>query len=236
MSRYSLAPNKNGYKVDVGYDAQVDSYFLQVRMPNERGDAHLVTWRGNGVVDFGAEGIVSIPEVILTDAAQYATVPDDLLGALLADRDPAPEDVSSEAVVYAGMPNKEVWRYRTTIDPSNGTQMRLKPSSRYSFCQRLAMAILRDFLRNDDRALRIMRGISATVMSKLIEKRSWILTERDMNGAVLEAENVLGLRWLPESKCYAGEGVRVDAEMQLRRASRKRHAASSGPVEQLAIV
>jgi len=106
MSRYSLTPNKEGYKVDVGYDAHLDSYFLQVRMPNDRGDAQLVTWRGNGVVDFGNSGVISIPEVILTDAAKYATVPDDLLVALLADRDPAPEDGAEISQLTARPPNQ----------------------------------------------------------------------------------------------------------------------------------
>jgi hypothetical protein len=236
MSRYTLNPMKEGYKVDVGYDAHVDSYFLQVRMPNSRGDSHLVQWRGNGVVDFGTEGVISIPEVILADAAKYAHVPEGLLEALLADRDPEPEEVSSEPVIYAVMPNKEVWRYRAAIDTSNGTRMRLKPSNTYSFSQRVTMAILREFLGNEDRARRIVRVVSATVVSKLIEKRSWLLTERDMNEAVLEAESTLSLRWLKESKCYAGEGDRVDAEMQLRRAGRKPRTALPGPVEQLASV
>jgi hypothetical protein len=92
MSRYSLTPNKEGYKVDVGYDAHVDSYFLQVRMPNDRGDAQLVTWRGNGVVDFGNSGVI--------------TVPDDLLVALLADRDPAPEDGAEISQLTARPPNQ----------------------------------------------------------------------------------------------------------------------------------
>jgi hypothetical protein len=227
---------KEGYKVDVGYDAPVDSYFLQVRMPNGNGSVHLVQWRGNGVVDFGSEGVISIPEVILADAAKYASVPDGLLEALLVDRDPEPEEVSSEPVIYVGMSNKEVWRHRASIDTSNGLRLKLKPSNTYSFSQRVAMAILRDFLDHEDRARRIVRGVAATVVSKLIDKRSWLLTELDMNKAVLEAESTLGLRWLKESKCYAGEGERVDAEMQLRRAGRKRRTALPGSVEQLTSV
>ncbi len=186
-------------------------------MPNEKGDARLVTWRGNGVTDYGSAGVVSIPEVILADAAKNASVPEGLLEALLADRDPAPEDVSSDPVIYAGMINKEVWRYRAGVDARSGMRMRLKPASTYTFSQRVTLALLRDFLGHEDRARRIVRSVSAAAVSKLMDRRSWILTESDMNSAVQQAESMLGLRWLMESKCYSGEGERVDAEMQLRR-------------------
>jgi hypothetical protein len=235
MSLYTLNPIKEGFTVVVGYDAPVDSYFLQVRRTNEQGSS-LIQWRGNGILDQAGQGIVNIPEIILTDAAKYAMVPEDLLPALLADRDLEPEQVSSEEVVYAGLPNKEVWRCRASVDTPAGTRLKMSPASAYTFSQRVSMAILRDFVGDEDRARRIVWEVSANVISKIVGKRAWLLTERDLNAVVLETETSLGLRWLKEHKCYAGEGKRVPAELQLRRAARKRNTSQPAEMRILATV
>ncbi len=221
MSRYTLEAIKSGFKVDVGYDPLMDGYFLQVRIPSSsQSEGSLLKWSGTGAIGPDCNGVVSIPEIILDEAAMYATVPTGLLEALLADRDPEPEEVILDPVIYVGTPEQEVWRYRASTDPTGGVQMRLSAAGVYSIGRRVTMALLRDFLGDKERPRRLVRGVAALVVAKLINKRFWIITERDLNEMVRDVEAGFGLRWLPESKCYAGEGARATAEVQLRRAAR----------------
>jgi hypothetical protein len=142
MSRYSLNPIKEGSKVDVGYDPLLDSYFLQVRVLNTHGEVHLKLWRGNGLGGLDSNGVVSIPEKILEEAASYADVPSDLLEALLADRDHDPELVEAEPVVYAGMPNNEVWRHRPSVDPHDGVLITIRPSRVFERGRQLGFVLM----------------------------------------------------------------------------------------------
>ena len=220
MSRYSLNPIKEGSKVDVGYDPLLDSYFLQVRVLNTHGEVHLKLWRGNGLGGFESGGVVSIPEKILEEAASYAAVPSDLLEALLSDRNREPELVESEPVVYAGMPNNEVWRHRPSVDPHDGVLITIRPSRVFERGRQLAMVLLRDFLGDEARARRLAKDFAAMVVRGLPENRPWLLTDRDLQEGVCAVETRLGLNWIAEAKCYAGEGQRVTPEAQLHRSGR----------------
>jgi hypothetical protein len=229
MSRYSLNPIKDGYKIDIGYDPPVDSYFLQVRIPNGRGETRLAQWHGNGVPRLQPHGVVSIPEIILEEAAKYASVPAGLLEMLLADRDPERELVASEPVVYAGLPNQEVWRHRSRVDPPSGAPMEIRDSRVFSRSQRIAMALLLDFIGHKPRARRLARDFAVMVVDPLLNKRSWLLNERDIQEGIREVETRLGLHWLAATKCYAGEGVPLTPELQLRRASRINKRTATSP-------
>ena len=220
MSRYSLNSINEGSRVDVGYDALLDSYFLQVRVPDDRGEVHLKRWLGNGMGSLGSDGVVSIPEIILVEAAKYAAIPSDLLDTLLADRNREPEPVESDPVIYAGMPNQEVRRHRPSVDPSEGVMITIRPSRVFTRDRQLAMVLLRDFLGDEHRARRLAREFAALVVRKLSNSRPWLLTERDLQEAVCTIETRFGLNWIAEAMCYAGEGPRVRPEAQLRRAGR----------------
>ena len=222
MSRYSLNPIKEGSKVDVGYDPLLDSYFLQVRIPDTRGELHLKQWRGNGLGGLESDGVVSIPEIILEEAAAYAVVPAGLLEALLEDRNHEPELVGSEPVIYAGTPNKEIWRHRPGVDPPEGILLAIRPSRVFGRDRQLAMVLLRDFLGEESRARRLARNFAALVVRNLPGNRPWLLTERDLQETVRDVETTLGLNWIAGAKCCAGEGLSVTPEVQLRRSGRTR--------------
>jgi hypothetical protein len=232
MSRYSLNPIKEGSKVDVGYDPLLDSYFLQVRVLNTHGEVHLKLWRGNGLGGLDSNGVVSIPEKILEEAASYADVPSDLLEALLADRDHDPELVEAEPVVYAGMPNNEVWRHRPSVDPHDGVLITIRPSRVFERGRQLAMVLLRDFLGDETRARRLAKDFAAIVVRELPENCPWLLTERDLQEGVCAVETRLGLSWIAEAKCYAGEGQRVTPEVQLHRSGRIKKRSTTSATTQ----
>jgi hypothetical protein len=229
MSRYSPKPIRPTDRVDLGFDALTGTYFLQVRRRNFRGQLETIVWLGHGVGGQEGGGIIGCPNTILDEAMRYAYIPADLLERLVADRDFTPVLVESKPVIYAGLANQEIWRYRAGEDPASGTPLSIKESPRFSWMNQVAMALLRDFLGEEQRVRRIVDDFAASVIKGLKLNRPWLLTEREMQEGVYQAESKNGLRWIEAAKCYSGEGKRGTAESQLRWAS---NVANSHPIEE----
>jgi len=229
MSRYSLNSIDEVSKIDVGYDAQLDSYYLQVRRPNAHGEFHLTQWKGSGVGGVGAGGIVPLADLIIDEAARVAVIPEGLLEALLADRDAEPEVETSVAVLYAGYPDQTVWRYRSGVDSERGLQLPIKNSKVFHRSISIAMVLLREFLGNEERAKKLAKDFAASVVARFPTRKPWMLTEVDMQQAIASIESNLGLSWVVAGKCYVGEGQRVQPEEQLRRTRRKGKRDTASP-------
>jgi hypothetical protein len=220
MSRYSLQTINEGSKVDVGYDPVIDSYFLQVRTPDEKGELHLRGWRGDGNGALGSEGVVSIPEEILAEAAKFAVISGGLLQSLIDDRPYEPVPVESGPVLYAGMRNMTVWSYRGEGSSATEQLIAIRPESIFDRDRILAKALLHDFFGQDYelRARRIAKAFATIVLRNLPRNRCWLLTEQNMQEGIYAAELQMGLVWIPKGRCYAGEGDRTQPEAQLHRA------------------
>lgn len=220
MSRYSLQTINEGTKVDLGYDPVIDSYFLQVRIPDEKGQRSLGRWLGNGNGPLGTEAVISIPEEIIEEAAKFAAIPDGLLHSLIDDRPYEPVPVESGPVVYAGMRNMTVWSCRGEGAAAKEQLIAIRPSRIFDRNRILAKVLLHDFFGQDYelRARRLAKAFSVILLRNLPRNRCWMLTEQDMKEGIYATELQMGLVWIPQGRCYAGEGDRVKPEAQLRRA------------------
>src|ERR1035441_1621835 len=110
-------PSKIG-RIDLGYDALIDSYFIQVRKPDATGDLQLSEWLGSGVAGADCDGLICDPEIVISHASIYGRVPEGFAEALRVERERDPTLVAIERVTFLGMPTREVWRQREGSDRS----------------------------------------------------------------------------------------------------------------------
>lgn len=220
MSRHTLQAKIDGAKVDIGYDPLIDSYFLQARVPDANGKVRIDAWLGCGVAGAETSGLIRDPEVVVQRASAYAEVPEGLVAILKSERGIEPKRIESEPVVYAGLPDQQVWRYRKGVDSEKGEQVSVRRHEIYRWERQVAFSILEDFLSSPARAKRLASDFAKLVMEDQLKKKHWLLTEADLASGIYLIENALDLRWLPQQGCYAGKGTTPDLtpEAQLRRA------------------
>ena len=89
MSRYILTEAEGPYSIIVGYDRPLDHFFAQV-------------WNAHGTMVLGADAILGYRSITeLNDAvAPYATLPDELLGDLVLDRDIGTPERCNRQIVW----------------------------------------------------------------------------------------------------------------------------------------
>ena len=107
---------------------------------------------------------------------------------------------SDASVIYAGMPNGELWVHRKGANPDERL-LRVLPSPIYSWDRQAAVALLHDYLGNEVRAKVIAKDFAKMVHDKLV-KPYWILTEREMRICISIVEQINDIRWLPDANCY----------------------------------
>ena len=74
-------PNNIG-RIDLGYDALIDSYFVQVRQSDSTGNLQLREWLGSGAAGRDCGGLIHDPEMVVKRASVYARVPEGFAEAL----------------------------------------------------------------------------------------------------------------------------------------------------------
>ena len=83
MSRHDLIPFSKQYDVTVGWDPPMETFFAQVEdliLARQGNDDAMVVWFGTSFRD------ILRPEDLAVHVAQYATLTDDYLAILRADR------------------------------------------------------------------------------------------------------------------------------------------------------
>ena len=104
-------PNNIG-RIDLGYDALIDSYFVQVRQSDATGNLQLREWLGSVAAGRDCGGLIHDPGIVVRRASIYVPVPGEFLQALRLERLQGPKLISVERVTYIGMPTRELWRQR----------------------------------------------------------------------------------------------------------------------------
>ena len=207
-------------RVDLGYDALIDSYFVQVRQSDAAGNLHLLEWLGSGVGDMACGGLIHDPEVVVRHAAMYCRVPEGCTDALRIERSQGPEPIAVARVTYAGLPSRELWRQKGNSDPAYGTRIDVHEHEIYTWSRQVSSAILLDVVCHKIR-VRQLAGDFASLFENRIRRPYWLLTEHDIQSGIFEVEKANKLRWIPAMQCYAGKGRALDLspEAQLRRAA-----------------
>jgi hypothetical protein len=217
-------------RIDLGYDALIDSYFLQVRRTDATGTLHLSEWLGSGSASAECNGLIRDPAIVIRRASAFGRVPEGLAEALRAERVDDPKLVEVEQVTYIGLPTKEVWRQKPGFDSDYGTRIDVREHEVYSWSRQVAYAILIDILGHRQRVRQL-----ANHFGRLIEnhkyKPHWLLTEADIQSGIFAVERTSNLHWIPSQRCYAGNGKSLDLspEAQLLRASE--HDGEMQPLE-----
>ncbi len=212
-------PNNIG-RIDLGYDALIDSYFVQVRQSDATGNLQLREWLGSGAAGRDCGGLIHDPEIVVRRASVYAPVPGDFAEALRMERLQGPKLISVERVTYVGMPTRELWRQRVNSDPTYGTRINVQEHEIYTWSRQVASAILLDVLTHKMRVRQLARDF-ASLIENQIHRPYWLLTESDIQSGIFEVEKANNLRWIPSMQRYAGKGRALDLspEAQLRRAA-----------------
>lgn len=212
-------PNKLG-RIDLGYDALIDSYFVQVRQSDATGNLQLREWLGSGVAGIDCGGLVHDPEIVVRQASVYSRVPEGFAEVLRMERLQGPQLTAVEPVAYVGMPTRELWRQRVNSDPDCGTRIDVHEHEIYAWSRQVASAILLDVLSHKMRVRQLAKDF-ASLIENQIHRRYWLLTESDIQTGIFEVEKTNNLRWIPSLQCYAGKGKALDLspEAQLRRAA-----------------
>lgn len=225
---YIQMPSHLG-RVDLGYDALIDSYFVQVRQSDAAGNLQLREWLGSGVGDLDCGGRIHDPEVVVRHASMYCRVPEIFTDALRMERLQGPELIAVERVTYAGLPARELWRQRGNADPAYGTRIDVHEHEIYTWSRQVASAILLDVLCHKMR-VRQLAGNFASLIENQIRRPYWLLTESDIQSGIFGVEKANNLRWIPSLQCYAGKGRTLDLspEAQLHRAAN--HAGPESPL------
>lgn len=207
-------------RIDLGYDALIDSYFVQVRQSDAAGNLQLREWLGSGVGDMACGGLIHDPKIVVRHASIYCRVPEGFTDALRMERLQGPEFIAVERVTYSGLPPREVWRQRGSSDPAYGTRINVHEHEIYTWSRQVASAILLDVLCHKMR-VRQLAGNFACLFENRIRRPYWLLTESDIQSGIFEVEKANDLRWIPVMQCYAGKGRALDLspEAQLRRAA-----------------
>lgn len=219
MSCYKLQTKNQGTRVDVGYDVLLDTYFLQIRVRNEHGKSSLKTWEGHGIGGSAGNSIIHDPYALWGKIDEHALVPVDLMTRLIEDRNPTPELIEIDPVIYVGTMDKEVWRHRPGSDPEMGVQIDLAAPKHLSRERQIALAVLRDVLGNEVRAKTLVREV-AVLLQNTVLRRTWLVNENDLMQAIRNAEMARGLTWIASANCYSGHGKPCEPEAQLLRNSR----------------
>ena len=216
----SIQVPSNIGRIDLGYDALIDSYFIQVRKPDAAGNLQLSEWLGSGVASVVCDDLIHDPEIVTRRASVHGRVPDGFADSLRADRAQGPKLVAVKRVTYAGMPTQEVWRQRGGFDPDHGTRIDVREHEIYAWSRQVAYAILIDVLGHKLRARKLASDFGGLIESQ-IYKPYWLLTETDIQSGIFEVESRNDLRWIPSLLCYASKGMALDlsAEAQLCRAA-----------------
>jgi len=136
-------PSKLG-TIDVGYDALIDSFFVQVRQSDAAGNLQLCEWLGSGVGGMGCGGLIHDPEVVVRYASIYCRVPEGFTDALRMERLQVPEFIAVEKVTYAGLPCREVWRKRGNSDPAYGTRIDVHEHEIYTWSRQVPPSARRE--------------------------------------------------------------------------------------------
>jgi hypothetical protein len=217
MSAFQI-PSDVG-RIDLGYDALIDSYFVQVRRTDATETPKLIEWHGSGIAGAECNGLIRDPEIVIRRASIYGRVPEGLAEALRAERVHAPKPVKVEHVTYIGMPTQEVWRQKAGIDSDYGTRIDVSEHEVYSWSRQVAYAILIDVLGHRLRARQLATDFGRLSENR-IYKRHWLLTEADIQSGIFAVERTNNLHWMPSQLCYAGKGRPLDMgpEAQLLRA------------------
>lgn len=207
-------------KIDMGYDALIDSYFVQVRQSDATGYLQLREWLGSGVGGIDCGGLIHDPEIVVRHASVYGRVPEGFAEVLRMERLQDPKLIAIERVTYAGMPTRELWRQRANSDPDYGMRVDVHEHEIYAWSRQVAFAILLDVLNHKRRVRQLARDF-ASLIENQIQRPYWLLTESDIQSGVFEVEKTNILRWIPSLQCYAGKGRPLDAspEAQLHRAA-----------------
>lgn len=105
MSRYELEPKSAHHMVTVGWDAPMGSFFLQViDRQHPEYDRPVVALGASG------RGAERTPDRVLRTARDYAHVPDNLRGQLLADRQREPQNLFSRRLADGAVKERKGWR------------------------------------------------------------------------------------------------------------------------------
>lgn len=207
-------------RVDLGYDALTDSYFVQVRRTDATGSLQLIEWLGSGSASAECNGLIREPEIVVRRASVYGHVPEGLAELLRAERVHDPKLVKVEHITYIGMPTKEVWRKKAGFDPDYGVRIDVRQHEVYSWSRQVANAILVDVLGHRLRARRLANDFGCLIENQIFRPH-WLLIDADIQSGIYEVEKSNNLRWLPSQLCYAGNGKPLDPspEAQLLRSS-----------------
>jgi|GEM_PF-6654842 hypothetical protein len=216
----ALKVPSNVGRIDLGYDALIDSYFVQVRRTDATGTLHLSEWLGSGIASAECNGLIRDPEIIIRRASVYGRVPEGLAEALRAEREHDPKFVDVEHVTYIGMPTQEVWRHKAGFDSDYGMRIGVCEHEIYSWGRQVAYAILIDVLGHRLRARQLAIDFGHVIENQIC-KPHWLLTEADIQSGIYEVERTKNLHWMPSQLCYAGKCKAPDLspEAQLRRAA-----------------
>jgi hypothetical protein len=216
----SIQIPSNFGRIDLGYDALIDSYFVQVRRTDATGTLQLSEWLGSGKASAELNGLIRDAEIVVTRASIYGRVPEGLAEALRAERVHDPKPVKVEHVTYIGMPTQEVWRQKAGIDSDYGTRIDVSEHEVYSWSRQVAYAILIDVLGHRLRARQLASDFGRLIENQ-IYKPHWVLIEADIQSGIYEVEKTNNLHWIPSQLCYAGKCTALDLspEAQLCRAA-----------------
>src|ERR1035438_7826125 len=129
MSSFQVPSNFG--RIDLGYDALIDSYFIQVPKPDATGILELCEWLGSGVASVDSDGLIRDPEIVTRRASIYGRVPENFAMALRSERVREPRLVTVKRVTYVGMPTQEVWRQRVGSDPDYSTRIDVREHEIY---------------------------------------------------------------------------------------------------------
>jgi hypothetical protein len=207
-------------RIDLGYDALIDSYFVQIRRADATGTLYLSEWLGSGTANAECSGLIRDPAIVVKFASIYGRVPDGLAEALRAERLQDPQLVAVRRVTYVGLPTQEVWRQRTCSDPNFGTKIDVNEHEIYTWSRQVAYAILVDILCHRMRARQLASDFGRLIENQ-IYRPHWLLTEADIQSGIYEVEKTNNLHWIPSQLCYAGKCKAPDLspEAQLCRAA-----------------
>ena len=211
--------SKDG-RIDLGYDALIDSYFVQVLRIDATETLQLIEWHGSGIASAECDGLIRDPEIVIRRASIYGRVPENLTEILQADRVHDPKLVNVEHMTYIGLPTKEVWRQKAGFDGDYGTRIEVSEHEVYSWSRQVACAILFDVLGHKQRVRLLASGLGSFIEDQ-IYKPHWLLTDADIQSGIFAVESTNNLNWIPSQLCYAGKGkpLYLSPEAQLRRAA-----------------
>lgn len=207
-------------RIDLGYDALIDSFFLQVRRTDATGFLQLIEWLGSGSASAECNGLIREPEIVVGRASVHGRVPEGLAEVLRAERVHDPKLVKVEHITYIGMPTKEVWRKKAGFDPDYGVRIEVREHEVYSWSRQVANAILVDVLGHKLRARRLANDFGCLIENQIFRPH-WLLIDADIQTGIYAVERTNNLHWIPSQLCYAGNGKPLDPspEAQLLRSS-----------------